>query len=142
MPVTLTVVPLTLVTWPVARMNEPAPGKRRAAPEGKLEPVPPPAPPSAPRGRKVPPPGKPPPAKPPPVPEGPPARNPPVHEPVELAACTVMVRAAMVVLDVLDGVPLTVTQSPEASELTASDTVLENVVVLVQFTVVCPVLAF
>jgi hypothetical protein len=65
-----------------------------------------------------------------------------VHEPVELAVLTVMVRAAMVVLDFLDGVPLTVTQSPAASVLTASVTVLEKVVVVLQFTVVCPELAF
>ena len=59
-----------------------------------------------------------------------------MHEPEELAVLTVMVRAAIVVLDLLDGVPLTVTQSPLASALTASVTVLENVVVVLQFTVV------
>ncbi len=49
-----------------------------------------------------------------------------------------MVRAAMVVLDFLEGVPLTVTQSPLANALTASVTDLEKVVDVVQFTVVCP----
>jgi hypothetical protein len=61
-----------------------------------------------------------------------------VHEPDELAAVTVMVFAAIVVLDFFDGVPLTVTQSPLVTELTASVTVLEKAVVVVQFTVVCP----
>jgi uncharacterized protein YqfA (UPF0365 family) len=61
-----------------------------------------------------------------------------VHEPDELAVVTVMVLAAIVVLDFFDGVPLTVTQSPLASEVTASVTVLEKAVVGVQFTVVCP----
>ena len=65
-----------------------------------------------------------------------------VHEPDELAVFTVMVRAAIVVLDFFEGVPLTVTQSPLAIALTASVAVLENVVVVVQFTVVCPELAF
>ena len=53
-----------------------------------------------------------------------------------------MLRAAIVVLDFFDGVPVTVTQSPAASELTASETVLENCVVVVQLTVVWPELGF
>jgi hypothetical protein len=53
-----------------------------------------------------------------------------------------MVRAATVVLDFLEAVPVTEMQSPVASELTASVTVLENWVVVVHPTVVCPVLAF
>ena len=65
-----------------------------------------------------------------------------LHDPDELAVLTVMVRAAIVVLDFFEGVPLTVTQSPLASALTASVTVLENVVDVLQFTVVCPELAF
>jgi hypothetical protein len=44
----------------------------------------------------------------------------------------------MVVLDFLAGVPVTVTQSPTATELTAKVTVWEKAVVEVQFTVVCP----
>ncbi len=50
-------------------------------------------------------------------------------------------RAAMVVLDFLDAEPVAVTQSPTAMALTASVADLENVVVVVQLTVVCPVLA-
>ena len=65
-----------------------------------------------------------------------------VHDPDELAVFTVMVRAAIVVLDFFEGVPLTVTQSPLTIALTASVAVLENVVVVLQFTVVCPELAF
>ena len=49
-----------------------------------------------------------------------------------------MVFAAIVVLDFFDGVPVTVTQSPLVTELTASVTVLEKAVVVVQLTVVCP----
>jgi hypothetical protein len=64
-----------------------------------------------------------------------------VHEPEELAVVTVMVRAAIVVLEVFDAVPLTVTQAPLASELTAWVTVLEKVVVGVQLTVVWPEVA-
>ncbi len=59
-----------------------------------------------------------------------------------LAVLTVIERAAIVVLDFFDGVPLTVTQSPAVSALTASVTVLEKVVVVLQFTVVCPELVF
>ena len=47
----------------------------------------------------------------------------------------------MVVLDFFEGVPVTVTQSPLASPLTVSVTVLENAVVGVQLTVVCPELS-
>ena len=65
-----------------------------------------------------------------------------VHDPDELAVFTVMVRAAIVVLDFFEGVPLTVTQSPLTIALTASVAVLENVVVVLQFTVVCPELEF
>jgi hypothetical protein len=44
----------------------------------------------------------------------------------------------MVVLDFLEGVPLTVTHEPLVSALTASVTDLENVVDVVQVTVVWP----
>jgi hypothetical protein len=47
-----------------------------------------------------------------------------------------MLRAAMVVLDDFEGVPVTVTQSPTVRTLTASDTVFENCVEGVQLTVV------
>ena len=50
--------------------------------------------------------------------------------PLDAGVVTVMVRAAMVVLDFFDAVPVTVTQSPAASALTASVTVLENCVVV------------
>ncbi len=65
-----------------------------------------------------------------------------MHEPLELAVVTVIERAAMVVLDFFEGVPVTLTQSPAATALTASVTVLENCVVDVQLTVVWPELAF
>jgi hypothetical protein len=65
-----------------------------------------------------------------------------VHDPVDEAVVTVMLRAAMVVFDDLEGVPVTVTQSPDVSELTAWVTVCEKVVDDVQLTAVCPVLAF
>jgi hypothetical protein len=47
-----------------------------------------------------------------------------------------MLRAAIVVLDFLAGVPVMVTQSPAANPLTASVSVAENRVEAVQFTVV------
>ena len=65
-----------------------------------------------------------------------------VQDPVDEGLRTVMLRAAIVVLDDFDGVPVTVTQSPAASELTDSDTVFENCVEVVQLTVVWPVLGF
>jgi hypothetical protein len=55
---------------------------------------------------------------------------------------TVMLRAAMVVLDFFDADPVAVTQSPTVMALTASVTLFENCVVDVQFTVVCPLLWF
>jgi hypothetical protein len=65
-----------------------------------------------------------------------------VHVPVDDGVVTVIVRAATVVLDFFDAVPVTEMQSPAVTELTASVTVLENWVVVVHPTVVCPVLAF
>jgi hypothetical protein len=59
-----------------------------------------------------------------------------VQEPLEEAAVIVRDRAAMVVLDFFDGVPVTVRQSPTVTALTVSVTVLENVVPAVQLTVV------
>jgi hypothetical protein len=53
-----------------------------------------------------------------------------------------IVLAAIVVLDDFDGVPVTVRQSPTAIALCVWVAVCENVVVPVQLTVVCPVLAF
>jgi hypothetical protein len=145
-PDTVMADPLTPVTLPDAmarfasafrKLDEPLP------PVGKLGRVPPLALP-APAG--VPPPALNP--KPPPggAAPAPPAAAPlppgPVHEPAELAVVTVIVRAAMVVLDFFDGVPLTVTHEPLVSALTSSVTVLEKVVDAVQLTVVCPELWF
>ena len=65
-----------------------------------------------------------------------------MHEPLDVGVMTVMDRAAIVVLDFFEAVPVAETQSPTAKELTVSDTVLENEVVDVQLTVVWPVLAF
>jgi hypothetical protein len=137
MPDTETVDPLTPVTLPDARAMEPAPANRLAEPAGKLGRVPlvPPAPPR----RKLKPPAPPKPA--PPV-DVPPAVPRLVQDPVDEGVSSVMLRAAIVVLDDFEGVPVTVTQSPAASELTDSDTVLENCVVDVQLTVVWPVLVF
>ena len=59
-----------------------------------------------------------------------------------MGLATVMLRAAIVVFDDFDGVPVTVTQSPVARPLTDSVTVLENCVVDVQSTVVWPELGF
>ncbi len=65
-----------------------------------------------------------------------------LHEPVEVGDVTLIERAAMVVLDFFEAVPVTVTQLPVVSELTDSVTLLENWVVGVQLTVVWPLLAF
>jgi hypothetical protein len=62
--------------------------------------------------------------------------------PLPLGVDTVMLRAAMVVFDVFDANPVAVTQSPTATALTDSVTLLENVVVAVQLTVVWPLLGF
>jgi hypothetical protein len=140
MPDTDTVDPFTPVTFPEAIAREPSPGKRpenrRSAPAGNdgrvpfVPPVPPP-------NRK------------PPAPEngGRPAEELPplvtrVHDPFEAGVSIVMLRAAIVVLDFLDGVPVTVTQSPAVNELTDCVTVWLNCVVGVQLTVVCPVVGF
>jgi hypothetical protein len=127
------VLPLTPVTRPEAKAKakDSPPGNRRApeggANEGRLPLalVPPP------KSRN--PPGR---------PNPPPATPPGAHDPVGEAVVTVMLRAAMVVFDDFDGVPLTVTQSPAATLLTGSLTVRENVVVGVQLTVVWPELTF
>jgi hypothetical protein len=133
-PDTETVEPLTPVTLPDAMAMELRPANRRAEPAGKLGRVPLVLP--------VPPLRKPPvPANAPPV-DVPPLVVREVQDPVDEGLRTVMLRAAIVVLDVFDGVPVTVTQSPAASELTDSDTVFENCVEVVQLTVVWPVLAF
>jgi len=135
-PETERVDPLTAFTLPVAMAKDPRLGKFRPDPgvnDGRVPPFVPPAPDPK---RKPPAPGP----VPPPVAPPPPNRDWPVHDPVEDAATTEMLRAAIVVFDDFDGVPVTVTQSPEASELTASVTDLEKIVVGVQLTVVCPVL--
>jgi hypothetical protein len=134
-PDTETVEPLTPVTLPDAMAMELRPANRRAEPAGKLGRVPLVLP--VPPLRKLKPPG---PANAPPVDVPPFVVR--VQDPVDEGLRSVMLRAAIVVLDVFDGVPVTVTQSPAASELTDSDTVFENCVEVVQLTVVWPVLAF
>ena len=62
--------------------------------------------------------------------------------PLLFGVVTVMLRAAIVVLDFFDAVPVAVTQSPTLTALTDSVTLLENVVDDVQFTVVWPLLGF
>jgi hypothetical protein len=137
--------PLTAVTFPVP-MASLEPEKKRRAPapppnEPRAAPLPPAAPPPAP-------PPKPPPEKPPAPPGAPvpaPVRNRPAPAPAPVAHVPdadagemTMDLAAIVVLDFLAGVPVTVRQSPTATELTVSVTVLEKVVVAVQLTVVWP----
>jgi hypothetical protein len=135
MPDTVSVDPVTPVTLPEAMASE-ANRLAKFEPPGKdgrlplLPPLrwnPPPPAPGPPRKRK-------PPADAPPFAEVRPA----VHEPVELGVVIVMLRAAMVVFDDFDAVPVAVTQSPAAMELTDSVTVFENAVDAVQLTVVCP----
>src|SRR5208283_541057 len=67
-----------------------------------------------------------------------PAARPPVQVPVELGVVTVRLRAATVFFELFDAVPVAVTQSPTATEATASVTVFENCVVPVHVTVVWP----
>ncbi len=136
-PVTDKVDPLTAVTLPLAIAIVPAPANPWPDPDlnvGRVPPVP-----LSPLRRKKPPP--PPPNPPPPVALGP-RPNAPVHDPLDEAVETVMLRAAMVVFDDLEGVPVTVTQSPDVSELTAWVTVWEKVVDDVQLTAVCPEVGF
>lgn len=133
-PDTETVEPLTPVTLPDAMARElRPPANRRAEPAGKLGRVPP-----VPLLRKLKPPG---PANAPPF-DVPPLVVREVQDPVDEGLRTVMLRAAIVVLDDFDGVPVTVTQSPAVRTLTDSDTVFENCVEVVQLTVVWPVLGF
>lgn len=145
MPDTVSVDPLTAVTLPDAKSRDASCLRKLLAPDpppGKLGRDPfdsPPAKPPPPVRAK--PPEPPPPGKPPaPVP---PTRvpEPTPHEPVDVGDVTVTERAAIVVLDFFDAVPVTVTQSPDVSELTDSVAVLENCVVGVQLTVVCPLVA-
>jgi hypothetical protein len=131
-PVTDKVDPLTAVTLPLAMAMLPAPANPRPEPDLNVGRVPPVVP--------LPPRRKPPPNPPaPPAPGVPvPLPNVPVHEPVDEAVVTVMLRAAMVVFDDLEGVPVTVTQSPDVSALTVWLTVCEKAVEDVQLTAVCP----
>ncbi len=131
LPVSVTVDPITAVTWPVATDSDASClGSARAPPSGKLGRLPPVSPPwGAPCG------GVPPP-RPPKAPLAPDPKPTLVHKPPEAGVVTVMERAAIVVFDFFDAVPVTETQSPAASVLTAWDTVFENAVVDVQVTVV------
>jgi hypothetical protein len=141
-PVTDRVDPLTAVTLPLAMaMSAPENPEPRLDLELNVGRVPPVVPLSPLRRKKPPPPPNPPgPAPPPVVPV--PRPNVPVHDPLDEAVVTVMLRAAIVVFDDLEGVPVTVTQSPDVRELTACVTVWEKVVEDVHVTAVCPVLGF
>ena len=113
---------------------EPLPGTSRAPPSGMFWGPPPP---SAPPRNRNPPAGGP--------PEPVPGRKVPgpfvvVQVLLPLGVDKVMLRAAMVVFDFFDANPVAVTQSPTATALTDSVTLLENVVVAVQLTVVWPLL--
>ena len=115
-PVTDRVDPLTAVTFPLAmamlaRPENPEPRLDLELNVGRVPPVVP----LSPLRRKKPPPPPPPPG--PPAPAPPPVvpaprPNAPVHDPLDEAVVTVMLRAAMVVFDDFEGVPVTVTQSP------------------------------
>jgi hypothetical protein len=136
------VVPDTPVTFPLAMVKlAPENPRRPPAPPGKLplggvspEPErlplpagPAPAPPAPPAN--LPPPPNPPAARPP---------KPDAHVPDDVAVLIVMDRAATVVLDFFDGVPVTVRQSPTATALRVCVAVSEKVVVAVQLTEVWP----
>jgi hypothetical protein len=118
-PSTTMVLAPTEVTFPLAKPKFPDPKR------------PPPAPPPAPEGgRRVPPPGKVPPFAVEPDARVRPGKAPAVHEP-DAAGCVIDTVCAVMV-PLLDE-PLTVTQSPTATDFTA--TVFENVVEDVQLTV-------
>ncbi len=130
--------PFTAVTLPIATDSEASCVRKlpEPPPAGKFGRVP-----------LVPPVRKAPPPPPPPREKKPPAGGPPdaplavpavVHDPLDGGGVTLMERAAIVVLDFFEAVPVTVTQSPATNVLTAWDTVWENVVVDVQLTVVWP----
>ena len=147
MPEMVSVDPSTAVTLPDAMSKlancvrkffpaDPLPGTRRAPPSGMFWGPPPPS--GPPRNRN-------PPAGGPPEPV--PGRKLPgpfvvVQVSLPLGADKVMLRAAMVVFDFFEANPVAVTQSPTATALTDSVTLLENVVVAVQLTVVWPLLGF
>jgi hypothetical protein len=142
-PEIVTVDPVTAVTLPAATESDASCLRKLLAPE----------PPSGKRGREPFAPWPEPPTDPFPVrnwnPAGGPLDDPPaarapgpVHKALAAGAVTVMLRAAIVVLDLFVDFPVTETQSPTASALTASVAVLENRVVVVQLTVVCPLLGF
>jgi hypothetical protein len=147
-PEMVTVDPCTAVTLPEAMDMEASCLRKLLEPPGKLGRLPLEPPPSKPPRANPPPPGNPPPPPGnPPVLGAPDAPEPDalaerVHEPLDVGVVTVMDRAAIVVLDFFDAVPVAETQSPTAKELTVSETVLENEVVDVQLTVVWPELAF
>jgi hypothetical protein len=137
----VTVEPLTAVTLPeeiekfAVPGNDPRPPLVRPGkvPRGGVSPDPvEPVPPNLP-------PAPPPPAPPnrPPAPAPPP--SPVVQVPAVDGLLIVMERAAIVVFDFFDGVPVTVKQSPTATALMVSVAVSENVVVAVQVTAVCAV---
>src|ERR1019366_2489576 len=130
-----TVDPLTVVTLPLAIARLAAPANDRPAP------VPPPAPPRGklPLGGVEPEPLAPaPPAPPPNRPRPAPPPKPLVHVPEDDGLLIVIDRAAMVVLDFFDFVPVTVRQSPAATAPTDSVAVWVNVVDEVHVTDVCP----
>jgi hypothetical protein len=145
-PDSATVLPETETTFPDANVKLP-PAKPRPPPAA--------APPRVPLPGKLPlggvplaPPDRPAPVRPAPpapnLPANPPPAAPPkpeAHVPDEVALLIVMDRAATVVLDFFDGVPVTVRQSPTATALSVCVAVSEKVVELVQLTVVCPSLA-
>ncbi len=135
-PEMVSVEPLTAVTLPDAMSSDAKVLRKLFAPEpegneGRVPPGPPPSP-----RAKPPPPGLP--GKAPGGLPSPPERAPPlaVQDPPEEAVVTVRLRAATVVFELFDALPVAVTQSPTTTEDTDSVTVLENCVVPVHETVV------
>jgi hypothetical protein len=147
MPEMVSVDPLTAVTLPDAMSKlancfrklfpaDPPPGNDRAPPSGKF--CGPPPPPEPPRNWNPPAGGPPDPVAERKLPA--PFVGPQV--PLLLGVDKVRLRAAIVVFDFFDADPVAVRQSPTATALTDSVTLLENVVVDVQLTVVWPLFGF
>ena len=145
-PETVNVEPLTAVTLPDAMLKlanclrkfppDPPPGKFFELPGVNVCGPPPP---SGPVRKRNPPAGGPPDPLPTRKLPGPPVAP---QLPLLFGIVSVMLFAAIVVLDFFDADPVAVMQSPTVTELTVSVTLFENVVVDVQFTVVWPLLGF
>jgi hypothetical protein len=126
--VTVFTVPLANPVFEVVGRPAPPPGPPAGAS---------PEPPAAAAGRVPPEGGVPPPKRPPPPPAPPAPPNPPVLQLPAVGWLMVTVLAVSL-FDFLATVPVTVTQSPAATEEAATDTVSEKVVDVLQLTVTWP----